>query len=450
MKSFSALRVLVVDDQPIIDEFCRKMLEQLGCAQVLSALNGREAIEILTHKKGINLVLADINMSPGNGLELLQAIRCGDIPGLPRDLCVLMFTDYNYRQNVINAIRLDCNAIISKPISAAILSEKIVEARRRNISPASAESYRRIPTAISTSTGQHQTAASPAKPSAKASARQHPASPPSRLHTQQAEATTEAGPAPALVPTCSDPMQQAIDELTPGCTGNTFLQQRQQQLTTILHQLNRVRHEVALGNNTDALQLTQQVEQITASLFEQEYQHQQAHHYDRISAHQAEHGLILQRTQTLATRIRQHKPSRTLKAHRQLLQAWYRHLTGKDQQYSRFLTAREAHHPRAEESNAETAVIFDHHSLAEQLGGDIKAAARMVQLFADTLSAELNRLQQALDGNDLVTAGPLSHRLKGSARTCGCSQLAEYLQQIETACCRADQPAAHFTQQQIM
>ena len=64
MKALSALKVLVVDDQPIIDEFCRKVLEHLGCEQVYSALSGREAIEILTREPCIDMVLTDIDMQP--------------------------------------------------------------------------------------------------------------------------------------------------------------------------------------------------------------------------------------------------------------------------------------------------------------------------------------------------------------------------------------------------
>lgn len=334
MKAFSALRVLVVDDQPMINEFCRKVLEHLGCAQVFSALNGHEAIEILTRKPDINLVLTDISMSPGNGLELLQAIRCGDIPRLPRDLCVLMFTDYNYRHNVMSAIGLDCHAFISKPINAALLSEKIDEARRRKIALASIETYRNIATAVSTKAEAGLAPAASANTGVDTSSLPHPSPP---------RPVPKTGISSHLLsePGSSEQIQQAIDELTPESTRSAFLQHKQQQLTTILHYLKRIRREISLDNNADALQLTQQVEQISASLFEQEYHHQREHHYDQLPAHQAEHGMILQRTQTLANKIRQHKAPRAQQAHQQLLQAWYHHLSGKDQQYARHLAALE-------------------------------------------------------------------------------------------------------------
>jgi hypothetical protein len=53
--------------------------------------------------------------------------------------------------------------------------------------------------------------------------------------------------------------------------------------------------------------------------------------------------MILQRTQMLANKIRQNKKPKALLAHQQLLQAWYRHIAGKDQQYARYLTTQGTH-----------------------------------------------------------------------------------------------------------
>jgi len=359
MKALSALKVLVVDDQPIIDEFCRKVLAQLGCEQVFSALSGREAIDLLTREPTIDLVLTDIDMQPGNGLELLQAIRCGDIAGVPRDLCVLMITDYNYRSNVMNAVGLDCNGFVSKPLSAALLSDKIEAARHRRIMLADAGVYRSIPTSISTAIGVSKAADGRLRP--KPGTAPHVQMSPALNTTDQPESESTPVPMPepesapqgtpsAAGTTTSTPQpdeterfKQALSELVPHHSTDPFLQQKQQQLFDILHRLEAIRREISYGSEDQAARMTNDLEQISAEMFGQEYQHQRAHHYTHLSAHQAEHGMILQRTQMLANKIRQHKKPKALTAHEQLLQAWYRHVAGKDQQYARHLTTEGKH-----------------------------------------------------------------------------------------------------------
>jgi|GEM_PF-1593903 len=361
MKALSALKVLVVDDQPIIDEFCRKVLEHLGCKQVFSALSGREAIEILTREPAIDLILTDIDMQPGNGLELLQAIRCGDIAKVPRDLCVLMFTDYNYRNNVMNAVGLDCNGFVSKPLSVALLSDKIDAARRRKITLADADVYRSIPTGVNTAVGVNKPANGrlrPRQPTAQTDTpstsrtpvHEPPATEPADRIQPTPEPTVPASPETNTADTQMPPEQndtdrlrQALSELVPSNSNDPFLQQKQQQLTEILHQLDAIRREISFGSDDTAAQMTNDLEQISAEMFGQEYQHQREYHFDHLSAHQAEHGMILQRTQMLANKIRQKKKPKALMAHQQLLQAWYRHVAGKDQQYARYLTTQGGH-----------------------------------------------------------------------------------------------------------
>jgi HPt (histidine-containing phosphotransfer) domain-containing protein len=55
-----------------------------------------------------------------------------------------------------------------------------------------------------------------------------------------------------------------------------------------------------------------------------------------------------------------------------------------------------------------------------------------------------------LDADDLEAARSASHRVKGSARTIGCDQLAAQLQQVESACRSEDKPSASEAQADIM
>lgn len=333
MKHISELAILVVDDQPIIDEFCRKILEQLGCKWVYSALSGRDAAKLLAERGDINLVLTDINMQPGNGLELLQAIRCGDVDRTPRDLCVLVVTDYNDRHNVMKAVGLDCHGFLSKPFNAALLADKIQAALHRQITLAPVETYRRIPTDIS------QTAP--------------PIIPPGGIPiTPERQPLPDANPTSATLETAitrppqapaeSDEysLEIALDALLPAGAHDDFLIQRQADIRAILQLLSRIGQELNALPESELLHLVNQLEEMSSTAFQQEFEHQHKHRYDALSAHQAEHGLILQRTQMLAGKLHNHHQSHAFKAYQQLRQTWYRHISSKDHRYVEFLKER--------------------------------------------------------------------------------------------------------------
>ena len=84
---------------------------------------------------------------------------------------------------------------------------------------------------------------------------------------------------------------------------------------------------------------------------------------------------------------------------------------------------------------------FNSNDLIEQIG-DAETAALLVRDFATTLLPEIHILQRALDADDLEAARSAAHRIKGSARTVGCEQLAASLQHVETACRRDDKSGA--------
>ena len=69
-----AHRVLVVDDEFTVRELQRSILEAAGY-DVLTARNGREALDALAGKTPVELVVTDIEMPEMDGLELLGAIR---------------------------------------------------------------------------------------------------------------------------------------------------------------------------------------------------------------------------------------------------------------------------------------------------------------------------------------------------------------------------------------
>jgi two-component system cell cycle response regulator CpdR len=66
--------VLVVDDDPLILELTCSYLRELGC-EVITALSGQEALQILSAEERIQLLITDLQMPHMDGLELAQRAR---------------------------------------------------------------------------------------------------------------------------------------------------------------------------------------------------------------------------------------------------------------------------------------------------------------------------------------------------------------------------------------
>jgi len=67
--------LLVVDDEPIVLNLCRRMLE-VGGYRVLTAGGGNEALQLLqSNAQQIDLALVDVIMPAMNGIELANRIR---------------------------------------------------------------------------------------------------------------------------------------------------------------------------------------------------------------------------------------------------------------------------------------------------------------------------------------------------------------------------------------
>ena len=72
------LRILLVDDVPVNMRVIQAMLHRLNATDVVTAENGKKALEMLRNDPSINLVLTDMWMPVMNGEELIREIRSGE------------------------------------------------------------------------------------------------------------------------------------------------------------------------------------------------------------------------------------------------------------------------------------------------------------------------------------------------------------------------------------
>lgn len=75
-----SLRILIVDDSPIIRSVIEKNIKLCGLPveQCLHAGNGQEALDQMQNQ-WIDLTLVDINMPVMNGVELIQRMKADDL-----------------------------------------------------------------------------------------------------------------------------------------------------------------------------------------------------------------------------------------------------------------------------------------------------------------------------------------------------------------------------------
>jgi CheY-like chemotaxis protein len=104
-------QILVIDDDPLINDLIRRLLERSGY-RVASAFNGREALNI--YSNGVfDLVITDIIMPEMEGLETIKELRHTD-PSVKIIAVsgggVGSADDYLHAANLLGAVR-----VFSKP-----------------------------------------------------------------------------------------------------------------------------------------------------------------------------------------------------------------------------------------------------------------------------------------------------------------------------------------------
>jgi two-component system chemotaxis response regulator CheY len=138
------LKVLVADDQPAVVTILERVLPTLGTSCVVTVPNGSSAIDAINAPgNAFDCVIADIYMQPGTGLQLLHAIRNGQVQRAKMDLCFVLMTGKPSAEIANLARELDVNGFIAKPFTPQSLGATLVKARRR-VFPIDMAKYARV------------------------------------------------------------------------------------------------------------------------------------------------------------------------------------------------------------------------------------------------------------------------------------------------------------------
>lgn len=118
--SARAVRVLVVDDNPLNVELLAVNLQRLGY-EVVSAENGKTALEMIGREEP-DLVLMDVLMPDLSGLEVLRTLR-----GQPAtaDLPVILVSGLGETEDIVDGLKLGANDYVTKPINMPVLKARL-------------------------------------------------------------------------------------------------------------------------------------------------------------------------------------------------------------------------------------------------------------------------------------------------------------------------------------
>ncbi len=113
----STVKILVVDDHPLILEALHHVLKQLDAdVQVIAAQSADEAAALAAQHADADLMLLDLGLPGADGLDLLGRIR-SQSPAIP----VVVLSASDARENVMRAIDLGAMGFIPKSSSNQVM-----------------------------------------------------------------------------------------------------------------------------------------------------------------------------------------------------------------------------------------------------------------------------------------------------------------------------------------
>ena len=117
--------IIVEDDRDMNQGLCMALRDQE--TQIVPCFDIKSAREQLADNK-CELVLLDINLPDGSGLELLREIKLGDKP-----VPVILLTANDTEMDVVMGLEHGADDYITKPFSLAILRARVKAQLRRDL-----------------------------------------------------------------------------------------------------------------------------------------------------------------------------------------------------------------------------------------------------------------------------------------------------------------------------
>ncbi len=106
-------KVLVIDDSALIHQMYRLVMSRYKC-EIVDAMNGQEALDIVAVQDDIQLILLDINMPVMNGLQFLE--KSAPL-GIPKKIPIIIISTEGKEDDTIRGLRLGASGYLKKPFN---------------------------------------------------------------------------------------------------------------------------------------------------------------------------------------------------------------------------------------------------------------------------------------------------------------------------------------------
>ncbi len=106
-------KILVIDDSALIHQMYRLVMSRYKC-EIVDAMNGQEALDILAGQDDVQLILLDINMPVMNGLQFLE--KSAPL-GIPKKIPIIIISTEGKEEDTIRGLRLGASGYLKKPFN---------------------------------------------------------------------------------------------------------------------------------------------------------------------------------------------------------------------------------------------------------------------------------------------------------------------------------------------
>lgn len=104
-------KIMVVDDSTLIHQMYRLILNRYQC-ELLPAMHGAEALDLLAVHKDIQLILLDVNMPVMNGLQFMEKVAAALIP---QRIPIIIISTEGKEEDTIRGLKLGAKGYLKKP-----------------------------------------------------------------------------------------------------------------------------------------------------------------------------------------------------------------------------------------------------------------------------------------------------------------------------------------------
>lgn len=123
-KSELPLKILVVDDLLQARRVIKKLLTKIGFEDVCEA-DGVEKALWVVKEQPVDLIISDLNLKDGTGLELIQKLRAEQANSF---IPVIIVTSDADRNDIVQGANMGVSGFLLKPFNKDLLLEKIEKA----------------------------------------------------------------------------------------------------------------------------------------------------------------------------------------------------------------------------------------------------------------------------------------------------------------------------------